>query len=110
MRKRTGFETALIRRVARKGDYLRYIAFESGLEALAKKRLERLSVQGGCRLFLKRQNAIFERALKKFKSDLGLWIEYIEHAKSHGANTLLGRIAARYESFLFHSFFIPSST
>lgn len=43
MKKRTAFETALIRRVARKGDYLRYAAYEMGLESLRKKRVERLS-------------------------------------------------------------------
>jgi U3 small nucleolar RNA-associated protein 6 len=43
MKKRTGFESALVRRVAKKGDFLRYIAFESGLEALAAKRMQRLS-------------------------------------------------------------------
>lgn len=96
MRKRTNFEIAIIRRVANKGDYLRYIAFESGLKLLAKKRIERLSIQGSSLInFVKRQNAIFERALKKFKSDLNLWIEYIEHAKINGSNGLLGRIATR---------------
>lgn len=43
MRKRTAFETALIRRVAKKGDYLRYISYELNLEALRKKRVLRLS-------------------------------------------------------------------
>jgi len=44
---------------------------------------------------VKRQNAIFERAVKKFKSDVALWIEYIEHAKRQVAPALVGRIAAR---------------
>ena len=43
MKKRTAFETALVRRIAKKNDYLRYITYEMGLEALRKKRLERLS-------------------------------------------------------------------
>lgn len=43
MQKRTVFETALVRRVAKKNDYLRYVQYEMGLEALRKKRLERLS-------------------------------------------------------------------
>ena len=45
---------------------------------------------------MKRQNAIFERAVKKFKSDVALWVEYIEHAKRQVAPALVGRIAARY--------------
>ena len=32
-----------MRRVARKSDFLRYIAYEMGLEQLRKKRAERLS-------------------------------------------------------------------
>ena len=47
---------------------------------------------------MKRQNAIFERAVKKFKSDVGLWVEYIEHAKRQSAPTLVGRVTARYET------------
>ena len=43
MKKRTAFEAALVRRIAKKNDYLRYITYEMGLEALRKKRLERLS-------------------------------------------------------------------
>ena len=43
MKRRTAFETALVRRIAKKNDYLRYAAYEMGLEALRKKRLERLS-------------------------------------------------------------------
>ena len=124
MKKRTAFETALVRRVARKNDYLRYAAYEMGLEALRKKRVERLSAspslplpyfcfalltrKGGVHVELpktspsvsdyalvRRQFHIFERALKKFKSDVGLWIQYIQVAKKEGARSLVGRITAR---------------
>jgi U3 small nucleolar RNA-associated protein 6 len=44
MKKRTLFETALVRRVAKKADFLRYAAYEMGLEQLRRKRVERLSV------------------------------------------------------------------
>lgn len=44
MKKRTAYETALVRRVAKKNDYLRYAAYEMGLEALRKKRVERLKL------------------------------------------------------------------
>lgn len=42
MKKRTAFETALVRRVAKKGDFLRYASYEMGLEALRRKRAERI--------------------------------------------------------------------
>ncbi len=120
MKKRTAFETALVRRAPKKGDYLRYISYEMTLEALRKKRAHRLSMplhysnQPFSHLILsseelppgppsvsdfalvKRQFHIFERALKKFKSDVALWIEYIHLAKKEGARSLVGRISARF--------------
>ncbi|KAH8108052.1 U3 small nucleolar RNA-associated protein 6-domain-containing protein [Cristinia sonorae] len=100
MKKRTAFETALIRRIAKKGDFLRYISYEMGLEALRRKRAERLKSSSGSPsisdyALVRRQFHIFERALKKFKSDIGLWIQYIQVAKKEGARSLVGRITAR---------------
>ncbi|KAI9511207.1 U3 small nucleolar RNA-associated protein 6-domain-containing protein, partial [Russula earlei] len=43
IQRRTAFETALVRRVPNKNDYLRYAAYEMGLEALRRKRAARLS-------------------------------------------------------------------
>jgi U3 small nucleolar RNA-associated protein 6 len=50
---------------------------------------------------VRRQFHIFERALKKFKDDAGLWIQYIHVAQREGARSLVGRITARYVSFSF---------
>ena len=36
------FETALVRRVAKKADFLRYASYEMSLEQLRKKRVERM--------------------------------------------------------------------
>ena len=49
---------------------------------------------------VRRQFHIFERALKKFKGDVGLWIQYIQVAKKEGARALVGRITARQVSHL----------
>ncbi|KAJ3530930.1 hypothetical protein NM688_g7645 [Phlebia brevispora] len=100
MKRRTAFETALVRRVAKKNDYLRYAAYEMGLEALRKKRVERLKLPRSTPsvsdfALVRRQFHIFERALKKFKSDVALWIQYIQVAKKEGARSLVGRICAR---------------
>ncbi|KAK2467824.1 hypothetical protein APHAL10511_000119 [Amanita phalloides] len=99
-KRRTAFETALVRRVAKKSDFLRYIAYEMGLEQLRKKRAERQKTGRGPRTvsddaLVKRQFEIFERALKRFKADVDLWIEYIRVAQSAGARTLVGRVTAR---------------
>ncbi|KAH9485258.1 U3 small nucleolar RNA-associated protein 6 [Psilocybe cubensis] len=100
MKKRTAFESSLVRRVAKKADYLRYAAYEMGLEQLRRKRVARMQVAPGPATvsdyaLVRRQFHIFERAVKKFKSDVGLWVQYIEVAKREGARALVGRITAR---------------
>ncbi|KAF5386261.1 hypothetical protein D9615_002379 [Tricholomella constricta] len=100
MKKRTAFETALVRRVAKKADFLRYASYEMGLEQLRRKRVERTKSESTIPsisdyALVRRQFHIFERALKKFKSDVGLWIQYIQVAQREGARALVGRITAR---------------
>ncbi|KAJ7647526.1 U3 small nucleolar RNA-associated protein 6-domain-containing protein [Roridomyces roridus] len=100
MKKRTLFETALVRRVAKKADFLRYAAYEMGLEQLRRKRVQRLKIATGPATvsdyaLVRRQFNIFEHALRRFKSDVALWIQYIELAKREGAHTLAGRVVAR---------------
>ncbi|KAI0334977.1 hypothetical protein GY45DRAFT_1351078 [Cubamyces sp. BRFM 1775] len=100
MQKRTAFETALVRRIPKKSDFLRYATYEMSLEALRRKRVERLKLPKGPPsvsdyALVRRQFQIFERALKKFKGDVGLWIQYIQVAKKEGARSLVGRITAR---------------
>ncbi|KAH9892817.1 U3 small nucleolar RNA-associated protein 6-domain-containing protein [Cubamyces lactineus] len=100
MQKRTAFETALVRRIPKKSDFLRYATYEMSLEALRRKRAERLKLPKGPPsvsdyALVRRQFQIFERALKKFKGDVGLWIQYIQVAKKEGARSLVGRITAR---------------
>ncbi|KAG9316692.1 U3 small nucleolar RNA-associated protein 6-domain-containing protein [Chiua virens] len=100
LKKRTQFETALVRRVAKKSDFLRYAAYEMGLEQLRRKRLKRLDLPKlkttiSDYALVRRQFQIFERALKRFKSDVGLWIQYVQVAKREGAPALVGRITAR---------------
>ncbi|XP_006460937.1 hypothetical protein AGABI2DRAFT_185273 [Agaricus bisporus var. bisporus H97] len=100
LKKRTGFETTLVRRVAKKADFLRYIAYETDLEHLRRKRSTKLDLPPGPPTvsdysLVRRQFNIFERALKRFKNDVGLWVQYIQLAKREGARTLVGRITAR---------------
>ncbi|KAH9938923.1 U3 small nucleolar RNA-associated protein 6-domain-containing protein [Amylocystis lapponica] len=100
MQKRTAFETALVRRVPKKADFLRYAAYEMDLEALRHKRAARLNAgpappSVSDYALVRRQFHIFERALKRFKGDVALWIQYIQVAKKEGARALMGRITAR---------------
>jgi U3 small nucleolar RNA-associated protein 6 len=52
VKRRTAFERALIRRVARKEDFLRYAAYELNLDALRKMRLKRRSASHSLSLHL----------------------------------------------------------
>ncbi|KAJ3809081.1 U3 small nucleolar RNA-associated protein 6-domain-containing protein [Lentinula lateritia] len=100
MKQRSIHEATLVRRVAKKSDFLRYASYEMGLEHLRRKRVERLKIPKtpvtvSDFALVRRQFHIFERALKRFKSDVGLWIEYIQLARKEGARSLVGRITAR---------------
>ena len=44
---------------------------------------------------VKRVFQIFERAVRKFKGDVGLWMEYIRVAEKVGAKSLVSKISAR---------------
>ncbi|KAJ3758844.1 U3 snoRNP protein [Lentinula raphanica] len=100
MKQRSTYEAALVRRVAKKSDFLRYASYEMGLEQLRRKRVERLKIPKdpitlSDFALVRRQFDIFERAVKRFKSDVGLWIEYIQLAKKERARSRVGRITAR---------------
>ncbi|EEB95156.1 hypothetical protein MPER_05922, partial [Moniliophthora perniciosa FA553] len=63
------------------------------LELLRRKRLERMKLPPAPATvsdyaLVRRQFHIFERALKRFKSDVGLWIQYIQVAEKEGARSL----------------------
>ncbi|KZO91045.1 hypothetical protein CALVIDRAFT_368055 [Calocera viscosa TUFC12733] len=100
VKRRTAFETFLVRRVADKADFLRYAQYEISLEALRKKRLQRLKLPPSPPsisdyAIVRRQYYIFERAVRKFKADISLWTQYVELAKQNGARGLVGRLCAR---------------
>ena len=42
VKQRTAFETSLVRRVAKKADFIRYISYEMDLEKLRKLRVKRM--------------------------------------------------------------------
>ncbi|KII92126.1 hypothetical protein PLICRDRAFT_103628 [Plicaturopsis crispa FD-325 SS-3] len=101
MKKNTAFETALVRRVPKKADFLRYASYAMGLEHLRRKRVERQHADTkpppsiSDYALVRRVFQIFERALKKFGADVGLWVQYIQVAKREGARALVGRVSAR---------------
>jgi U3 small nucleolar RNA-associated protein 6 len=116
IKRRTKFELQLIRRQPRKKDFLDYIEYEMALERLRRKRVARLGNYCGLKFWNKiltqhidaplphslsshslvqKQFSIFERATRKFKGDIRLWVQYIDVAKKEGAGNLVGRVVAK---------------
>jgi hypothetical protein len=92
VRRRRDFEYAMNRRTLLKVDVLRYVTYEMNIEALRAKRKDRLkhkkmsvSDYAGVR----RIHFIFNRALKRFKGDVRLWMQYIDYCmRSKSGKTL----------------------
>ncbi|KAG9018679.1 U3 snoRNP protein [Tulasnella sp. 427] len=98
--RRTAFESALIRLEPKKGDYLRYIEYLMALEALRRKRMKRLDLSGkgpskADYCLVEAQFNVFERAVRRFKDDISLWVQFIEHARREKAVVLTGKLTAR---------------
>ncbi|OAD05642.1 hypothetical protein MUCCIDRAFT_140451, partial [Mucor lusitanicus CBS 277.49] len=93
IKKRTNFEYALQRRIKQKIDFLRAIEYEINLEELRKKRIARLGTGSDLQYSgARRIYNLFRRATIKFKSDLSLWLQYIDYAKKNKANNILSSI------------------
>lgn len=98
MKKRSHFEYALRRRITQKIDYLRYIQYELNLDTLRRERKKRLKITRNNSVsdhsITKRIHFLFHRAIKKFKSDFKLWVEYFEFCKKSSSLKLLGKAYA----------------
>eukprot|EP00656_Telonema_subtile_P023029 TRINITY_DN24320_c0_g1_i1.p1 TRINITY_DN24320_c0_g1~~TRINITY_DN24320_c0_g1_i1.p1 ORF type:complete len:149 (-),score=33.54 TRINITY_DN24320_c0_g1_i1:84-530(-) len=102
IKKRRHFEYNIRRKAIYKVDYLRYAEYETRLDLLRRKRKKRqgakknsVSDYSG----LKRIHGIYNRALQRYKTDVGLWAQYVHFCKHSGADRLLGRV---YASALQH--------
>jgi len=87
-RRRT-WEYLLIRKETRKGDWLEYAAFEMNLLKLHSMRKGRagsapLSPSSPSQFHIEQHiHFIFTRALRKFKGDVTMWMQYIDFAKKN---------------------------
>ncbi|RXK42029.1 hypothetical protein M231_00750 [Tremella mesenterica] len=95
-RRRTTFETALIRRKTRKEDYFRYAEYEINLEVLRRIRWKRLSENPpppsiSTYSLPRRTLYILKRATVKFPSDLAVWLAYIEYASREGMRKVVAK-------------------
>ena len=106
--KRRGMEYAMSSYSKTIQDYLTAIQYEINLETLRKMRKNRLgilsrqSLNVGLSKYLKsdssvvnRTHFIFERMIRRYKSDLNVWLKYVEFCESIGANGKLGTLFPR---------------
>ncbi|PNH07975.1 U3 small nucleolar RNA-associated protein 6 [Tetrabaena socialis] len=97
--KRQTFEYLLKRRAALKEDFYRYIEFETKLEELRKTRKQAASAKGKKGLaevaIVRRIHFIYERATRKFRSDVGLWMRWIEACKRFKSSKQLSKVITK---------------
>ncbi|KAK3054923.1 U3 snoRNP protein [Extremus antarcticus] len=90
--KRSDFEHTINARGSKPADYARYATYEMNLDSLRKKRCKRLGVKS---TMFSGQRTIFfilDRATKKFRGDMGLWMQYIEFCSKEKANKKLSKV------------------
>ncbi|KAI8906696.1 U3 small nucleolar RNA-associated protein 6-domain-containing protein, partial [Gorgonomyces haynaldii] len=106
VKKRTQFEYQVHRHIAKKIDFLRYIEYESNLEQLRRKRKKRLGLdkepepgKSGITIsdysLVSRIHSLYQKMLKKFKGDVGLWQQYFEWARKIKSSKTLARTFAK---------------
>ncbi|KAF2170520.1 hypothetical protein M409DRAFT_64229 [Zasmidium cellare ATCC 36951] len=91
-KKRSDFEHTLNARGSTTADYARYATYEMNLDSLRKKRCKRLGVKSTTFSGQRTIFFILDRATKKFPSDMGLWMQYINYCKKEKANKKLSKV------------------
>ncbi|WWC69191.1 uncharacterized protein I206_103127 [Kwoniella pini CBS 10737] len=97
-KKRTSFETSLIRRNIRKEDFFKYAEYEINLERLRKVRYKKLKYHlnppppsASSFSLPRRALYILKRATGKFPGDLATWLAYVEYASREGMRKVVGK-------------------
>jgi U3 small nucleolar RNA-associated protein 6 len=91
-RQRSGFEHKINARGSTPADFARYAEFEINVEALRKKRVQRLGIRSVTHTGQKRIFFVFDRGTKKHSGDVGLWLQNIEFARKQKAHKKLSQI------------------
>jgi len=92
--KRSDFEHILNARGSTPSDYARYAEYEMNLDSLRRKRVKRKGVKTTAYTGQKHIFSILDRSTRKFHGDLGLWMQYLEYARSQKANKKLNKLLA----------------
>jgi len=90
--KRSDFEHILNARGSTPSDYARYAEYEMNLDSLRRKRVKRKGVKTTAYTGQKHIFSILDRSTRKFHGDLGLWMQYLEYARSQKANKKLNKL------------------
>jgi U3 small nucleolar RNA-associated protein 6 len=99
VRRRRNFEYDLNRRAPLRDDFLRAITFEMNAQTLVKGRKQKLGLDTQLisdYSFKRRILHIYDRALRKFSSDLSLWHQYLDYAAGVGGEHILGKAFVKY--------------
>ncbi|SCU94389.1 LADA_0G08240g1_1 [Lachancea dasiensis] len=105
MKKRTDFEHRLNSRGSRIEDYEKYVDFESNVEKLRRKRVQRI-LEGSKPSSIsdwsiqQRIQFIFQRGCNKFPKELKFWSFYLNYLKNRGQKTSYRRIHSVYNQLL----------
>ncbi|KAF1810657.1 hypothetical protein P152DRAFT_420640 [Eremomyces bilateralis CBS 781.70] len=91
-RKRAGFEHVLNSPGAPAPTFARYAEYEMNLDTLRQKRVKRLGIKDRDHSGQKRIFSILNRATKRHRGDVGLWMQYIEYARKERAHKRLEEI------------------
>lgn len=96
VQKRSEFEITVNTPGSHPSNYIRYVDYEVNLEALRRKRVQRLGIKGS-KVYSgqKRIFSIFDRATKKFPGDLPLWMHYLQFCHKNEAYKKLDHALTR---------------
>jgi U3 small nucleolar RNA-associated protein 6 len=97
-KRRTAFETSLIRIKTRKDDFFKYAEYEINLERLRKVRWKKCGYHvnppgpsASTYSLPRRTLYILKRATNKFPGDLAVWLAYVEYAAHQGMTKVVAK-------------------
>ncbi|BEI89356.1 uncharacterized protein CcaverHIS019_0207180 [Cutaneotrichosporon cavernicola] len=97
-KRRTAFETSLIRLKTRKDDFFKYAEYEINLERLRKVRWKKCGYHvnppapsASTYSLPRRTLYILKRATTKFPGDLAVWLAYVEYAAHQGMTKIVAK-------------------
>ncbi|KAK5172919.1 U3 snoRNP protein [Saxophila tyrrhenica] len=90
--KRSDFEHTINARGSKPSDYSKYATYEMTLDKLCKKRCKRLGVKSTTFSGQRTVFFILDRGTKKFRGDMGLWMQYIQFCQREKANKKLSKV------------------